>query len=64
MAKENKDFFVDIRALELNFQRGNIAPKDYEKFLKDLPDLAGQTDEIPAFEEPKDEIDLTFSIDS
>ena len=64
MTKKYDDYAVDQRVLKLNVKRGNITTKDYEGFLKSLPDLTNQLEEIPAYEEPKDEEleDLTFSV--
>lgn len=66
MAAKYDDSKVDIRALKLNIARGNITPKEYEAFLKSLPDLSKQLEELPAYEEPEGQDEdtsgnLTFS---
>ncbi len=69
MAKEANDFSVDIRALKLNMERGAITEKEYKNYLKSLPDLKDQLEEVPAYEEPNDDEfgtnsnDLTFSVE-
>lgn len=61
MSKKYDDFAVDLRVIRLNMERGSISAKDYEGFLKSLPDLSDQMEEIPAYEEPAESSDLTFS---
>ena len=66
MAKQTNDFSLDSRIVGLNIERGTIDRKGYESHLKSLPDLAGQYDEMPAYEEPTsgdaDDSNLTFSV--
>lgn len=63
MAKKYEDFKVDIRALNLNMARGNINKAEYDAFVASLPDLSGQLEEVPAYEEKSDDsTDLTFSV--
>ena len=72
MTKKFDNFQLDIRALKLNISRGNITKKDYEDYLKKLPDLVGQAKEIPAYFEEEEDLldtetvnendDLTFSV--
>lgn len=52
---------VDSRILNLNLTRGNITDEEYKEFLKSLPDLTDQAEEIPAYEEEPAESELTFS---
>ncbi len=40
MAKDEDSRLFDARNVERNIQRGIITRKDYEKFLKSLPDVA------------------------
>ena len=52
---ENKSY--DVRILERNLRRGQLSRKDYEKYLKSLPDAADRAtaskpDESPP--EPRD----------
>ena len=69
MTKKMDDFSVDVRALKLNMERGKITEKEYNEYLKSLPDLQDQLEEVPAFEEPSDDefgsnsADLTFSVE-
>lgn len=70
MVKKIDDFTVDKRTLKLNITRGKISKKEYETYLKNLPDLTGQATEMPAYFEEEEEPhvpesnpdDLTFSV--
>lgn len=74
MAKNIDDSKLDLRALKLNISRGNVTKKEYEDFVKALPDLSKEMEEIPAFHEEEEETtlleskedesteDLTFSV--
>lgn len=64
MTKKINDASLDVRSLELNISRGNLVRKDYEGYIKALPDLTGIADIIPAYEEPQEDAgeDLTFSV--
>lgn len=72
MVKKSDDYKIDIRALKLNLVRGEITSKEYEAFLKSLPDLSGHLTEIPAcFDEEEEKTHeeesnnsggLTFSV--
>lgn len=55
MAKRYDDFKVDYRTAKLNIAKGVISREEYEEFIKNLPDLNGQFDEIPAYIEPEPE---------
>lgn len=42
----------DVRTVERNIKKGNVTRKDYEKYLKSLPDVAEKV--APPEEEPRD----------
>lgn len=54
MGKNLDDANVDIRTLKLNISRGIITEDEYQNYLKSLPDLQKQADELPVYEEPED----------
>lgn len=70
MSKNLDDFAVDLRALKLNMKRGTINKKEYESYLKSLPDSSNEMVEMPAYFEEEEEVnmpeggadDLTFSV--
>ena len=41
----------DMRLLEYRFRKGVISKKDYDQFLKSLPDSAGNAEYVEVFEE-------------
>lgn len=45
----------DRRILERNMRKGLVSPKDYEKWLKALPDVA---DKLAPKDEPTSSVDL------
>ena len=50
----------DVRTIERNIKKGNITRKDYEKYLKALPDV---TDKVapPEEDDADDDLDETDS---
>jgi hypothetical protein len=42
---DNKDMLFDRRLIERNLRQGTLTNKDYEKFLKSLPDKEGEYEE-------------------
>ena len=46
---EKKDFLFDSRLIKRNLQRGIISQKDYDRFIKELPDCEGQYEEDQSF---------------
>ncbi len=48
--------FWDVRTLERRLRRGQLSKKDYEKFLKSLPDVSDKV--APADLDGDDEDDL------
>jgi hypothetical protein len=55
---KNKRLF-DLRTLERNIKKGLITRKDYEKYLKTLPDVAGLVlpPEEAILDDDEDELD-------
>lgn len=51
MKKNFGDAKFDIRTVERAFREGGFTQKDFEKYLKDLPDESGNVEEVPVFEE-------------
>jgi len=45
----------DVRTVERNIKKGYFTRKDYEKYLKSLPDVAEKV--APADEDPTDDLD-------
>jgi hypothetical protein len=43
---ESNDRVFDVRILEMELRDGTLTEKDIQKFLKSLPDLEGQADEV------------------
>ena len=43
---ENNDRIFDLRILEMELRDGTLTDKEIQKFLKALPDLDGQLDEV------------------
>ncbi len=46
---DKKNLLFDIRLVERNLKKGVIDQKDYEKFLKGLPDMEGEYEEDSLF---------------
>lgn len=64
MAKKIDESVMDIRTLKLNTAHGKVTEKEYKDYLKTLPDLSDNVEELPAFEETKEDKEdsgLTFS---
>lgn len=59
--KEDEQKF-DLRVIEQRLRTGEIDQKEYEEFLKKLPDDAKNVDYVEVFEEPTTE-DSTDHID-
>lgn len=59
MAKKFDEVLFDNRTVKKYINKGLITDKDYEEFLKSLPDESKNADKIKAFEE--EENLLTFS---
>ncbi len=57
----NKDREFDLRTLEASLRKGLITEKDYQKYLKDLPDENNNVEAIEWEEEEQAEGKLTFS---
>ena len=55
MGKKYADDKVDYRVIKLNIARGVISHEEYEEFLKTLPDLKDQLEEIPAYTDPEED---------
>lgn len=51
MAKEKDEMLFDLRILELNLREGKFKPKDYESYLKSLPNNESNAEYIEVFEE-------------
>ncbi len=47
----------DVRILERNLRRGTLSRKDYEKYLKGLPDRASNASWTRVWEEPPEPAD-------
>jgi len=43
---ENNDRIFDVRILEMELRDGTLNDKEIQKFLKSLPDLDGQAEEV------------------
>ena len=59
MAKATEDKLYDLRTLELFMRQGLIKPKDYESFLKSLPNSESNAEYIDVYEEPVSTTDPT-----
>lgn len=46
MATQREMEQFDVRIVERNIRRGRLARKDYDKYLKDLPDVTDKAQEI------------------
>jgi hypothetical protein len=51
MIKEKDETLFDLRILELNLREGKFKPKDYESYLKSLPNSESNAEYIEVFEE-------------
>jgi hypothetical protein len=49
--------FWDVRTLERRLRRGQLSKKDYEKFLKSLPDVADKVAPADADDDDDDDVD-------
>lgn len=38
---------LDLRTRERNLQKGNLSPKDVERYLKELPDVSANAEVVP-----------------
>lgn len=45
----------DVRVVDQKIRRHQLDPKEYEAFLKSLPDDESRADYMEVYEEPKDE---------
>lgn len=67
MAKENKEPLYDTRLIERNLRKGRLDPKDYEAYLKKLPDDSNRCEYMEITEETLEDVlgqtkeRLTFS---
>ncbi len=52
MTKAREEQTYDLRTLEHLIRKGTVDPKDYQAFLKTLPDSALQAEYIEVYEEP------------
>lgn len=63
MAKNHTNFQMDSRLVNINIKRGNITKEEYDKFVKSLPDLSDQAEEISCYEDEfEGDANLTFSM--
>lgn len=66
MTKGYDDYRFDQRLIALNLRREIITKEEYDKYMKTLPDLKNQSDEISPVDiaQPAkgDSGDLTFSV--
>ena len=44
----DKEFLFDVRVVDRMIEAGHISRKDYEKYLKGLPDLAEEAENVEA----------------
>jgi hypothetical protein len=57
--EKSPDRTFDIRTLDFQLQRGIITKKEYDQYLKSLPDDEGNYDEVVIHEEPSEsDLDL------
>ncbi len=59
MTKVREDEMYDLRTLEQLVRRGVVSPKDYQAYLKTLPNSEPNADYIEVFEEPASPSDPT-----
>jgi hypothetical protein len=59
MTKPKGEQIYDLRTLEQFLRSGKISQKDYDAYLKSLPDSESNADYIEVFEEPVSSTDPT-----
>lgn len=51
---QNDEKFYDVRVYERHIKEGNITEKDYENYLKSLPDVSDKSEFLVLEDEEKD----------
>ena len=59
MTKPKDEQVYDLRTLEQVIREGAIDPKDYQSYLKTIPDCASNADYLEVYEEPEISEDTT-----
>lgn len=56
--KQRFDFTYDVRVIERSFHEGGITKRDYEEYLKKLPDVSDKCCPLVIDEEPEENLPL------